>query len=148
MQAGTLKAKWRRRWQLLIAVLRWWQAELRVRMVVVRCCYAISSRGLSEELQAAMTQARRAKEDLQQMSEGMRAVLLKLGRAKACGLMFLMVLPTAWLAIGWLGLYLIGADRLGYLPKILASVGLASAAAWAMEWIFETRLEGPERGEE
>ena len=69
MQAGTLKAKWRRRWQLLIAVLRWWQAELRVRMVVVRCCYAISSRGLSEELQAAMTQARRAKEDLQQMSE-------------------------------------------------------------------------------
>ena len=78
----------------------------------------------------------------------MRAVLLKLGRAKACGLMFLMVLPTAWLAIGWLGLYLIGADRLGYLPKILASVGLASAAAWAMEWIFETRLEGPERGEE
>ena len=117
-------------------------------MVVVRCCYATSSRGLSEELQAAMTQARRAKEDLKQMSDGMRAVLLKLGRAKACGLMFLMVLPTAWLAIGWLGLYLIGADRLGYLPKIGASVGLASGAAWVVEWIFETRLEDPERGEE
>ena len=73
----------------------------------------------------------------------MRSVLLKLGRAKACGLVFLMVLP-----IGWLGLYLIGGDGLGYLPKILASVGPASGAAWVMEWIFETRLEGLKPGEE
>ena len=68
MERRTWKEKWRLRLEQWVAVLRWWQAELWVRIVLARCCVAIYKRELAvRRCEAADIEAYRAKENLKEM---------------------------------------------------------------------------------
>lgn len=75
------------------------------------------------------------------VSNGGRAVLMKVGRAKLCGLLFVVSVASTWL-----GVYL-GGGRNGFTHRlmILASAVLAPLAVFILEWVFEVDRGSPPR---
>ena len=54
MKSGKLREMWCIRFQLWVAILRWWQSELHVRICVMRYCLAIYRRELLEHREEAL----------------------------------------------------------------------------------------------